>query len=348
MRVWVVGVIDCSYQGQLVLADQPESSRTWFRSTSACFGMYPICILTMYCTDRIDASARVGGATGTTRQSLHRQSAKHSSKLKHLDAMVVLGNRPLLLVREVRMRNSDECFWTKLYSSAVLEHAGYRVYQSLMKYPRGLCEPAVCHRVYRWGPEVSACMPGIQNFMPCSKKGPHGSGVTKSLCVSLAGRPSKNRGNMFYLANVVKYWFLHTCFVWGLAKPGSFEAIFAIIIHHLYTCIYFSCALNLPPSCLEVGKIILLLWPNASQNPLQTGCPVSIFQFCSAGSWKSLCTKDSVDFLKSMSATCLSNQLIRSYIWCYRQIRNSSTYQRKYFKSCSWSWHGAQSWWHES
>jgi hypothetical protein len=44
------------------------------------------------------------------------------------------------------------------------------------------------------------------------------------------------RINVLFSAGFVKYWFLHTWFVWGLAKPGSFEAILAVMIHHLYTC----------------------------------------------------------------------------------------------------------------
>ena len=99
--------------------------------------------------------------------------------------MVCLGNS-----------NFDECFGTRV--------------QGVPK--RGFCEPAVCHRVYRKGPEMSAGMPGIQKFMPCSQKGPQGSGVTKSLCVSLAGSEdqAKTEASVFYLANVVKYWFLHS------------------------------------------------------------------------------------------------------------------------------------------
>lgn len=263
------------------------------------------------------------------RQQLHRQSAKHSNKLKHLDTTVDLGNRPLLSMRQVRMRNSDKCFRTKFYQSAVLDNAGSRVYQSLMKLQRGFCEPAVCHRVYRW--DLKSCLhAGNTELHALQQEGPTGiSG--HQIAMRVIGRKTEQklrklrkhwRINVLFSAGFVKYWFLHTWFVWGLAKPGSFEAILAVMIHHLYTCICFSCDMNLHPSCLKVGKIILLLWQNASQNPLSTGCTVSIFQFCSAGTWKSLDVRPKTVLIlyKACLRLGLSNKLIR----CYWQIRNTA------------------------
>ena len=168
----------------------------------------------------------------------------------------------------------------------------------------------------------ATCMPGIQSFMPCSKKGPQGSGVTKSLCVSLAGRPSKNRGSwgnigesMFYLVQALSS--IGSCTLdlfegWqSLAVLKLFLLSWSIIYTHV-THMYIFFLWPEPPSFLFEGwKDHLATLAKRRPKSIINGLYCKYFPvlFCRHLEEPWCETKDSVDSLQSMSSTWFEQQV---------------------------------------